>query len=111
MKHRDDTPYVWTALNGLDFSDFGQLSPAEQSLVLMRAAQIQQSTALSTQHQPQEEENKMANEKVTLKLSAKAARHMQNLKEYSKLSGIPMEQLLDEALTEYIARPVETGKN
>jgi hypothetical protein len=41
-KNRDDSPYVSAALNGLDFADFGQLSPAEQSLVLMRAAQIQQ---------------------------------------------------------------------
>jgi hypothetical protein len=110
MKNWDDSPYIQAALDGLDFADFGQLSPAEQSLVLTRAAQIQQSTGLSTQHQPQEE-NKMANEKVLLKLSAKAARHVQNLKEYSRLSGIPMEQLLDEALSEYIARPVETGKN
>ena len=42
MKNRDDSPYVRAALNGLDFADFGQLSPAQQSLVLMRAAQIQQ---------------------------------------------------------------------
>jgi hypothetical protein len=42
MKTRDDSPYIWAALNRLDFADFGQLSPAEQSLVLMRAAQIQQ---------------------------------------------------------------------
>jgi len=38
MKTRDDSPHVWAAL---DVADFGQLSPAQQSLVLMRAAQIQ----------------------------------------------------------------------
>jgi hypothetical protein len=42
MKTRDDSPNVWAALEELDVADFGQLSPAEQSLVLMRAAQIQQ---------------------------------------------------------------------
>jgi hypothetical protein len=42
MNNRDDSPYVWATLDGLGVADFGQLSPAQQSLVLMRAAQIQQ---------------------------------------------------------------------
>jgi len=44
MKNRDESPYVWLALDGLDVADFGQLSPAQQSLVLMRAAQISRRT-------------------------------------------------------------------
>ena len=47
MKNRDDSPYIWAALDGLDVADFGQLSPAKQSLVLMRAAQIQQTDGCS----------------------------------------------------------------
>jgi hypothetical protein len=105
-----------------------------ECIVLMRAAQIQQtdrcaillegdyreprspgSTGISTQHQPKEE-NEMADAKKnkglsTVILSKKVARHVEKLKEYSELSGIPLHDLLDEALSEYIARPVETGKS
>jgi hypothetical protein len=132
MKNRDDSPYIWAALDGRDVADFGQLSPDQQSLVLMRAAQIQQTdrcaillegdyreprflgcTGISTQHQPKEKT--MANAKKnglsTVILSRKNARHIEKLKEYSELSGIPLHDLLDEALSEYLARPVETGKS
>jgi hypothetical protein len=29
MRNRDDSPYIWDALKGLDFADFGQLSPTK----------------------------------------------------------------------------------
>jgi len=119
MKNRDDTSYIWAALDGRDVADFGQLSPAQQSLVLMRAAQIQQTdrcstllaadyrehrflgSAFPTQHQPKEKT--MANEREDVMVSARIACHIETLKGYSQLSGRPLDDLLDEALNEYLA--------
>jgi len=44
-------------------------------------------------------------------VSAKTARRIETLKEYSQLSGIPLNDLLDECFTEYIKSTVETSKS
>jgi hypothetical protein len=131
MKNRDDSPYIWAAaLNGMGLGDFGQLSPAEQSLVLMRAAQIQQedrcslflegdyrerrflgSTGISTLHQPKEKTMTNAKKQFPVVVSPKIARRIKKFEEYSKLSGIPLSDLLAECFSEYIESTVKTGKS
>jgi hypothetical protein len=64
------------------------------------------SASIPTKHQPQEE-NKMAKPRLTLGLSQKNARNIDVFKQYSKLSGIPLDDLLDECLAEYIYCAIE----
>lgn len=47
----------------------------------------------------------------TLMMSKKFARSIETFSEYSKLSGVPLEKLIDECLTEYIKSTVETSKS
>jgi hypothetical protein len=71
------------------------------------------SIGISTLHQPQEEtkmkgakNNKELSTKPTdrvpLPMSTKIAGHVETFKEYSQLSGIPLNDLFEECLTEYI---------
>jgi hypothetical protein len=53
----------------------------------------------------------MANERATVMVTAKLARSIETLKEYSNLSGIPLDDLLEECFTEYIKSTVETSKS
>ena len=42
-------------------------------------------------------------DRATLPMSPKIARHLETFNEYSQLSGIPLEDVLVECLSEYIA--------
>jgi hypothetical protein len=54
-------------------------------------------------------EDVMAKPRLTLGLSHKNARRIDVFKQYSRLSGIPLDDLLDECLSEYIEVTIETG--
>ena len=49
-----------------------------------------------------QEETKMK-DRATLPMSPKIARHLETFSEYSQLSGIPLEKLIDGCLSEYLA--------
>ena len=51
----------------------------------------------------------MAKPRLTLGLSQKNACNIDVFKQYSKLSGIPLDEMLDECLSEYIEVTIETG--
>lgn len=49
--------------------------------------------------------------RVPLPMSTEIARHIETFSEYSKLSGIPLNDLLEECFSEYIKSTVEPSKS
>ena len=47
--------------------------------------------------------------RTSFPMSPKIAGHIKVFMQYSKMSGIPVEELLDECLSEYIECTIETG--
>jgi hypothetical protein len=50
-----------------------------------------------------EKQSTKPTDRAALPMSPEIARHIETFSEYSKLSGVPLEKLIDECLTEYIA--------